>query len=158
MAEDDDDAVFLLQRSFHQLGFGTPVHYVRNGEQAIAYLSGNGRYADRGLYPLPTLLLLDLKMPRKNGFEVLQWVQQQPDLARIRIVVLTTAEDIASINAAYKLGAASFLTKPVHFTEFKDTIHSLHAYWMILNKPPEIQRPRNPIVRNPYQFPIAEQG
>lgn len=145
----------MLRRSFAQVGFDTPVHYVRDGEQAIAYLAGKGRFANRGEYPLPSVLLLDLKMPRRNGFEVLEWIRDQPHLTALRTIVLTTSEDVFEVNRAYKMGAASFLTKPLNFTEFKDTIVAVHNYWLHFNKPPAITRPQNPVAPNPYQLPAA---
>jgi CheY-like chemotaxis protein len=155
VAEDREDDVILLRRSFEHVGFDTPVQYVRDGEQAIAYLAGKGRFANRDEYPLPSMLLLDLKMPRKNGFEVLEWIQQQPNLAELRTIVLTTSEDVVEVNRAYKLGAASFLTKPLNFTEFKDTIVAVHGYWLTLNKPPAIKRAQNLSPFNPYQLPAG---
>ena len=153
VAEDREDDLFMLRRSFEQVGFDTPVQYVRDGEQAIAYLAGKGRFADRAEYPLPSVLLLDLKMPRKNGFEVLEWIRVQPHLVALRTIVLTTSEDVFEVNRAYKLGAASFLTKPLNFTEFKDTIVAVHNYWLVINKPPALKRIQNPPSFNPYQQP-----
>jgi CheY-like chemotaxis protein len=142
VAEDRDEDLFMLQRAFSQLGVDTPVQYLRNGEEAIAYLKGQGRFANRDEFPMPTVLLLDLKMPRKNGFEVLEWIQQQPSLNELRTIVLTTSEDVYEVSRAYQLGAASFLTKPLNFNEFKDTIQMVHNYWMMLNRPPNLQRPQ----------------
>src|SRR5687768_9691912 len=141
----------MLRRSFQQLGFDTPVQYVRDGAQAIAYLAGEGRFANRVEYPLPNLLLLDLKMPRKNGFEVLEWIQHQPNLNTLRTVVLTTSDDIFEVNRAYKLGASSFLTKPLNFTEFRDMLQAVHIYWLALNKAAAIRRPTGPGIRYPEQ-------
>ena len=153
VAEDRDEDLFILRRAFEQLGFHTPVQYVRNGEQAIAYLAGEGRFANRVEYPLPNLLLLDLKMPRKNGFEVLNWIQQRPELNTLRTVVLTTSDDIFEVNRAYKLGASSFLTKPLNFTEFRDMIQAVHIYWLALNKAAAIRRPTGPGIRHPEPDP-----
>lgn len=150
VAEDNADDLEMLQRAFDQLGFNHPVQYVRDGEQAIAYLAGEGRFANRFEHPLPDLFLLDLKMPRKNGFEVLQWVGRQPWLAKMRIIVLTTSGDVYEINRAYALGAASFLTKPLNFTEFRDTIDGAIRYWLEMNKPPLVERPVRPPITNPY--------
>jgi CheY-like chemotaxis protein len=149
VVEDRDDDLFMIQRAFQQLGFDTPVQYLKNGEEAIAYLKGAGRYANREQFPLPSVLLLDLKMPRKNGFEVLEWIQQQPSLTDLRTVVLTTSEDVYELHRVYRLGAASFLTKPLNFTEFKDTIHVVYNYWMMLNRPPSLQRPQKGTVVPP---------
>src|SRR5687768_10167162 len=138
----------MLRRSFQQLGFETPVQYVRDGHETIAYLGGEGKFANRVEYPLPDLMLLDLKMPRKTGFDVLEWLRTQPSLARLRVVVLTTSEELRDVNRAYALGAASFLVKPVNFVEFKDTIQAMYNYWTTVNRAPEIERPplRNPLV------------
>jgi CheY-like chemotaxis protein len=151
VAEDREDDVLMLKRAFKQLGFGIPVQYVSNGDETIAYLAGSGRFANRDEYPLPDLLLLDLKMPRRSGFEVLQWIQKQPTLSKLRVVVLTTSSDIYEVNRAYQLGAASFLTKPLHFNEFRDTIQAVYNYWVALNRPGSVERPERPPAYNPYQ-------
>ena len=88
LADDDPNDVFLLQRAFQKTNIANPLHVVRDGEEAMAYLSGQDQYADRQRHPLPVLLLLDLKMPRKSGFEVLRWVRQQSGLKRLPVVVL----------------------------------------------------------------------
>jgi CheY-like chemotaxis protein len=149
VAEDSDEDLFMLRRAFRQLGFNTPVQYVRDGEEAIAYLAGKGRFANREEYPLPDLLLLDLKMPRKNGFEVLGWLQAQPTLSHLRTVVLTTSRDMSEVSRAYQLGAASFITKPLNFEEFKSGIIAIYTYWLAINKSPPIQRPQKSSVRKP---------
>src|SRR2546430_1632276 len=91
LAEDNEDDVMLLERAFAKANFLNPVLVVHNGEQTIAYLQGEGKYVDRKAYPIPTLLLLDLKMPVKNGLEVLEWISRQPSLSRLRVVVLTNS-------------------------------------------------------------------
>lgn len=158
LAEDNEDDVQMLRRAFTQASIAAPLHVASDGEECIAYLSGEGKYAHRAEYPLPDLLLLDLKMPRKNGFEVLEWIQQQPNLTGLRTIVLTTSEDVFEMNRAYQLGAASFLTKPLNFTEFKDTIVAVHNYWIMRNKPPAVKRPQNPLAPNPYQRPSPRAG
>jgi CheY-like chemotaxis protein len=150
VAEDSADDLDMLQRALDQLGFNYPVQYVRDGDEAIAYLKGDGRFGNRFEHPLPDLFLLDLKMPRRNGFEVLQWIKLQPWLVKLRTIVLTTSEDVYEINRAYVLGAASFLTKPLNFTEFRETIDGTIRYWMETNKAPHVERPERPPIRNPY--------
>ena len=140
IAEDNENDVLMLRRAFGQLGINVPIHIVSDGEQTIAYLEGAGRYSNRAEYPLPDLLLLDLKMPRTNGFEVLQWVRANSSLALLRIVVLTTSDRTADLNRAYQLGANSFLVKPLHFDDFRNTLRAIYDYWL-LNKVPEISRP-----------------
>jgi CheY-like chemotaxis protein len=91
-------------------------------------------------------LLLDLKMPLANGFEVIQWVRTQPRLAALRIVVLTTSDQVVDIDRAHRLGANSFLVKPVSFTEFRETVQSLVHYWLDLSRTPYTSRPpRKPL-------------
>jgi CheY-like chemotaxis protein len=153
VAEDRDEDLFMLRRAFDQLGFNTPVQYVRNGDQAIAYLAGEGRFANREEYPLPDALLLDLKMPRKSGFEVLEWIQAQPTLKELRTIVLTTSDDLSEVSRAYQLGAASFITKPLNFSEFKESIMAIHTYWLAINKSPPSKRPQKGSLRHPEANP-----
>src|SRR5687768_15520533 len=101
IADDSENDVVMLRRAFRQAGVGVPVFVVDNGEEAIAYLSGAGKFANRDEFPLPDLFLLDLKMPRADGFDVLQWLQEQPDLARLRVIVLTNSDQIRDVNRAY---------------------------------------------------------
>src|SRR6266404_343392 len=140
LAEDDEDHVLLIRRVFKQARLLNPLQVVRNGEEAIAYLKGVGAYANRAEYPLPAVMLLDLKMPRKNGFEVLEWVRGQPNLDSLRIIVLTTSSDMRDVNLAYRLGANSFLVKPADFSQFVSIIQALQGYWLWMNKAPELTR------------------
>ena len=151
LAEDREDDILLVQRAFKRAFITNPLHIVRDGEQAIAYLGGVGRYTNREEYPLPDLLLLDLKMPRMDGFEVLKWIQLHPELSSLRVVVLTSSDNIRDVNTAYQLGANSFMVKPM---DFEDVVHlskTLANYWLQLSKTPEIQRPPRPseITRQP---------
>jgi CheY-like chemotaxis protein len=141
LAEDDENQIVLIRRVFKQAHLVNPLHVVSNGEEAIAYLKGEGQYANRAEYPLPALLLLDLKMPRKNGFEVLKWIREQPTLRGLRIIVLTSSEDMADVNRAYQLGANSFLVKPGDFEKFVSVIQTLQGYWLWISEAPEISRP-----------------
>jgi len=96
--EDDPNDVALTQRAFEQAGFVNPLHVVTDGEQAIGYLAGEGRYADRARYPLPILILLDLKLPRVSGFEVLTWLREAPGVRRLPVVVLTSSGQSPDIS------------------------------------------------------------
>jgi CheY-like chemotaxis protein len=140
LAEDREEDIILVQRAFKQAYINNPLYVVRNGEEAIDYLSGVGKYSNREEYPVPDLLLLDLKMPRVDGFEVLQWVRAQPGLSTLRIVVLTMSEDMRDVNRAYRLGANSFLVKPMEFQDVMELGKSLTQYWLQLSKAPEIHR------------------
>lgn len=144
IAEDDENHAAIFRRAFEQTAFSGALQFVSDGEQAIAYLAGEGRFAARDEFPLPDFLLLDLKMPRKNGFDVLEWIRAQPSLAQLRTVVLTTSDDVREVNRAYQLGAASFLVKPVDFTEFRDTLQALSNYWLALNRNAPVARAAKP--------------
>jgi len=98
LAEDREDDIVLVKRAFEKGQIENPLFVVRDGEETISYLSGIGKYSNRSEYPLPDLLLLDLKMPRKNGFEVLQWIRQQPEWRILRVVVLIGSDDIRDVN------------------------------------------------------------
>ena len=118
-----------------------PILVVRDGDEALFYLRGEGKYANRAEYPLPCLLLLDLKMPRVSGFDVLAWVRRQPSLASLRVVVLTASEQIRDVNRAYQMGADSFLVKPVDYEQLVQLITTVHGYWIGLNRSGDQQRP-----------------
>ena len=136
MVEDDPDDALLIQRALQKAGLRHPVKIVRDGDQAIAYLSGQGDYADRERYPLPFLVLLDLRMPGTDGFDVLQWARQEPALKRLLIVVLTSSNVQSDVDRAYELGANSYLVKPVDFEEMVNMLKRFEVYWMEINRTP----------------------
>ena len=138
LAEDDANDVLLIQRAFQRNLVANPVQVVRDGDEAVAYLSGQAPFADRERHPLPVLMLMDLKMPRKSGLEVLEWVRQQPGLKRLPIIVLTSSNQSPDINRAYELGANSYLVKPAGFDSLLDLVKNLDMYWLILNERPEL--------------------
>lgn len=140
LAEDREEDVIILRRAFAKAKFANPVHVVSSGEEAIAYLEGKGKYARRDEFPLPSLFLLDLKMPGKDGFAVLEWLRQQPGLSALRVVVLTSSDEIREVNRAYQMGANSFLVKPVDFPNFVEMTRALSGYWIWTSKEPEITR------------------
>ncbi len=136
MAEDDPDDVMLIQRAFQKAGMGKLLQIVRDGGQAINYLSGKAEYKDRGHHPMPFLMLLDLKMPGTNGFEVLQWIRTQPELRRLLVVVLTSSNLQTDVDKAYELGANSYLVKPVEFAELVNLLQRFEVYWSEINRTP----------------------
>jgi CheY-like chemotaxis protein len=138
LAEDDPNDVLLIQRAFQRTHLANPVQVVRDGEEALAYLSGQGAFADRERHPLPVLMLMDLKMPRKTGLEVLAWLRQQPGLKRLPVIVLTSSNQSPDINRAYELGANSYLVKPAGFDSLLELVKNLDMYWLILNEKPEL--------------------
>jgi len=138
LAEDDQNDVLLIKRAFSKSRIINPIACVGNGEEAVAYLKGEGIYEDRQQYPLPFMLLLDLKLPRLSGHEVLKWLRAQPLLKRLPVVVLTSSKQPADINHAYELGANSYLVKPVVFEEFAMLMQQLQMYWLMLSEHPDI--------------------
>lgn len=139
LAEDDENDIALFQRAFRQAQIKNPLQIVRDGEEAIAYLQGDGKFADRAQFPLPTLLLLDLKMPRKSGFQVLQWVRQHPTLKALRILVLTTSSDMRDVNMAYELGANSFIVKSLDIQTFLELVSQIKHCWLSTSLAPKIK-------------------
>jgi CheY-like chemotaxis protein len=130
LAEDREEDVILIQKSFQRAAISNPLFIVRDGEEGINYLSGIGRYADRNQFPLPALFLLDLKMPGTDGFDVLRWISTQPNLKSLRVVVLTSSEAIRDVELAYKVGASSFLVKPMDFSGTVDVVKETVHYWL----------------------------
>jgi len=136
IVEDDPNDALLLKRALRKAHCANPIHVVGDGEKAVEYLRGDGAYTDRERYPLPVLMLLDLKLPRMSGHEVLEWLRQQPLLKRLPVVVLTGSDRQADIDRVYDLGANSYLVKPVGFDALLDIVKTLDLYWTILNERP----------------------
>lgn len=135
-AEDDANDRFFINRAFRDCCTGHRVIFVNDGEQAIAYLQGNPPFNDRQKYPLPAMLLIDVKMPRMNGFEVLEWVRQQPHWHRLPVVMLSSSALDQDIQHAYDLNANTYLTKPATFTLLAKAIEDLCHYWFLVSQLP----------------------
>ena len=149
LAEDDPNDVMLLQRAFQKAGLRDRLKIVGDGEQAIEYLRGRGEYTDREQFPLPFMLLLDLKMPGTDGFEVLQWLRAEPSLKRLLVVVLTSSNLQADVDRAYDLGANSYLVKPVEFDQMVGLILRFEAYWTEINRTPTTSGTTKPLQTAP---------
>ena len=131
IAEDSEADIFFLLRAFAASKVKNPVHVVRTGAEAIQYLSGEGKYSGRTRYPLPSIVLLDLKMPSPDGFEVLRWKQNRPEMQKILWVALSNFDGIKTINEAYAAGATTFLTKPLDGTDVQHLIEGFNDYWQL---------------------------
>jgi CheY-like chemotaxis protein len=136
IAEDDPSDIFLLKRAFAAAGVTASLHFVRDGQEAIDYLEGEDIYSDRSTHPLPDLFLLDLKMPRLNGFDVLTWLRNQPGLKRLLVTILTSSDQPEDINRAYDLGANSYLLKPNNSQDLSDLVKRVQKYWLEINQRP----------------------
>jgi DNA-binding response OmpR family regulator len=138
LVEDNPRDVLLIQRAFRKANVTVPLQVVEDGEVAVRYLSGEEPYTDRDRYPLPVLILLDLKLPRKSGAEVLAWLRQQPALKRLPVVVLTSSKEYADINHIYDLGGNAYMVKPVAFDNLVEIVKALNLHWIILNEKPQV--------------------
>ncbi len=139
LAEDDEDAVVLMRLAYAKSRLANPLQLVNDGAKAIGYLDGEGEFADRAQWPFPSLLLLDLKMPKKNGFEVLAWLRAAPGINRLPVIVLTSSQERIDINRAYDLGANSFVTKPPRFDDLVDLLNRLEGWWIGANQMPGLE-------------------
>ena len=136
IAEDNPDDVTLIRRAFVKAALPSSLQIVRDGDSAIAYLSGTDGFEDREAFPFPALLLLDLKLPRRSGFDILTWIRSHQHLRRLPIVVLTSSREGGDINRAYELGANSYLMKPVKFEHLLEMVKTVNQYWIGMNEKP----------------------
>ena len=137
LAKDNEDYALLLRRAMQSAKIEANLKVVPDGQEAINYLAGAEPYADRTMHPFPKLVLLDLKMPRMDGFEVLSAVRQKLGFTRLPVIVLTNSDNPADIKRAYELGATSYFRKPDSLEGLDEMIHVLHAYWLKFNHFPE---------------------
>ena len=142
LVEDDPNDIVLTRRAFSKVEIPEPIAIVEDGEQAVAYLGATGEFAYQRAHPLPDLVLLDLKLPRMTGLEVLAWLRQQPSLQRLPVIVLTSSREISDVNRAYELGANSYMSKPVTLDSLAMIVSDLDRYWGELNVGPEVERPQ----------------
>jgi|SRR4051794_22936092 CheY-like chemotaxis protein len=143
VAEDDPNDAFLLRKAFKTSGFDAALHFVSDGEEAIAYLKGEGKYADRAAHPVPAMMLLDLKMPGLNGFDVLTWVRQQLRFISLPVVVLSGSMWPGDIEQSYRLGASSYLMKPLTVALLGEMVRTAATYWLRTNLPAPGQHTRS---------------
>ncbi len=136
LVEDDENDVFLLTRAIKSVAVNCEIKVVRDGEQAISYLQRTGPYADWQAFPFPRMMVLDLKMPRKNGFEVLEWLRDHPERNVIPIVTFSSSQIPQDVKRAYQLGANTFFNKPSDFRELKSLFQTIIPYWAKAQLPP----------------------
>src|SRR5882762_2530679 len=136
LAEDEENDVFLLQRAFQAAKIKNPLFIVRDGEEAIQYLSGTGTFSDRNQHPLPALFILDIKMPRKSGMEVLRWLRKQPVLNSLPALIMSSSAVPHDIERAYQLGANAFIVKPSTNEERAELARNIKGFWLGFNRPP----------------------
>jgi CheY-like chemotaxis protein len=136
LVEDNPDDVELTLRAFGKSKIANEIVVVRDGEEALDYLFGTGAHADRTAAPLPQVVLLDLKLPKVEGLEVLRRLRGHERTRRLPVVVLTSSNEQQDVLSSYDLGANSFVRKPVDFTQFIEAARQLGLYWLVLNEAP----------------------
>jgi CheY-like chemotaxis protein len=137
LVEDNPDHAELVRRSLDNFQVASSLHHVEDGEAALDYIFGRHPFSDRAQFPTPDLVLLDLRLPRVDGLEVLRHVKSHPTLRSTPVVVLTTSDAERDVAAAYEYHANSFVTKPVDFERLSQLIRDLGFYWLAWNKSPQ---------------------
>jgi CheY-like chemotaxis protein len=135
LAEDNEDDILLMQRAFQKIEGPPNLQVTRNGEEAIQYLEGEGEFADRKKHPVPGLIISDLNMPRKDGYDLIKWIRAHPECFVIPIVILTTSEPNGRIREAYRLGANACLRRPTTFDELLKLLRITTEFWRWCDRP-----------------------
>lgn len=134
LVEDSPDDRFLFQKAWAEAGIENTLQMLEDGLQACDYLAGAGKYADRASFPLPALILLDIKMPGKSGLEVLEWLRGREASRRIPVIMLSASTFPKDVDEAYRLGASSFVIKPSSVEELIELAAALKSYWLRFNE------------------------
>jgi CheY-like chemotaxis protein len=129
VVDDDENDRFFVEKAFHRLGANYRIHALANADEAIAYIKGDGQYADRQKYQFPSYIITDLKMYPKDGFHLLDFIKKHPALSIIPVVMLSSSQDTDDIRHAYLLGASSFFTKPSDIASLSGLLKKVHDYW-----------------------------
>ena len=134
LVEDNEDDVFLMERALKGAGITNPLLVCEDGQEAVDYLSGLGKYADRAAYPIPSVVFLDLKIPMIRGRDVLAWIRRQSRFENLVVVVLTSSSEPADLKEAYRLGANSYVVKPPTREQLLDLAKAFKWYWLQFNE------------------------
>ena len=138
LVEDNPDHVLIIKRGLAANNVANEVKVATDGQEAMDYLLHQGEYTDPEKSPRPGLILLDIKLPKLDGFEVLQRIKQDPALKCIPVIILTSSDQEVDIAKGYLKGANSYVSKPMQFKEFIDKVRRLELYWIIVNKLPQL--------------------
>ena len=135
LVEDSADDVFLFRRSLTNAHLRNPVHAVPDIQEATDYFEGRGQYADRSLFPLPSITVIDLHIPGSNSFDFVKWLRTRPESSNLHIIVVSGVERLQDVNRAYQMGANSFLTKPVRPDDLRNLANAFPANWRVAPRP-----------------------
>lgn len=139
LVEDDPSHRLLIRKSLENHGVSNDVNEVEDGQEALDYIYGVGVYADRKKYPMPDIVILDIKMPRMDGFGVLERLKSDPKMKRIPVIMLTTSSRDEEIAKGYECGANAYVTKPLDFEDFAKKLHDLKMFWVLTAEiPPDM--------------------
>lgn len=136
LVEDNPSDVKLTKRALEQNQISNKLVHAEDGREALDYLFGTGQYADRDVRDVPTVVLLDLKLPKVDGLEVLKEIRANEGTRSLPVVILTSSNQERDIASSYELGANSYIRKPVNFTQFTEAVRTLGLYWLLMNEPP----------------------
>ena len=139
IVEDNEQDLALAQRALRKANVSNRIHVARDGEEALEFLFCEGQFAERKMEDGPKVILLDLKLPKIDGLEVLQRIKSDPRTKSIPVVVLTSSKEQNDVVETYNLGVNSYIVKPVNFEQFSETVQKLGMYWLLLNHPPKLE-------------------
>jgi CheY-like chemotaxis protein len=137
LVEDNEADIKLTLIAFESGNFPNRIHVVQDGEEALNYIYGRGNFEDREKYPVPDIILLDINLPKFNGFTVLKQLKNDPEFHKIPVIILTSSSYENDIASSYNFGATSYIQKPVDFEEFYEIVSGFNTYWHKINKLPQ---------------------
>ena len=135
VVEDDENDVMFVKMAMKKAGMTNPIQVVTDGQQALDYFQGSGKFANRSQFPIPYLVLLDLKLPFVMGLDVLAWIREQSELKSTIVIVLTSSRHTEDIRMAYQLGANAYLVKPANLDALEEMMRTLKGFWLTQNVP-----------------------
>lgn len=133
LVEDNEDDAYFMKQALRDAEIANPLRHVEDGQEAVNYLSGIGKYADRGQYPLPMVVFLDLKLPFKSGHDVLRWIRSRSEFERLVVIVLTSSDEPVDLKRSYQLGANSYVVKPPTPEQLIDLTQAFKLWWLRQN-------------------------
>jgi CheY-like chemotaxis protein len=140
LVEDDDNDILFMKMAMEKSGIPNPLQVATHGRQAMEYLQGLDKYANRETYPLPCMVLLDLKLPYVPGLEVLRRIRQDPVLKDIIVIILTSSQEASDVDQAYDIGTNAYVVKPPNIDKLQNLIEAIKVFWLDFNMPPRVAR------------------